>query len=313
MATPSETIKKLALDEGFDAVGIAPAERLDRESARFREWLSRGYQATMSWMADGADKRTDPSRVLEGARTVVSLAKNYYTPFEHRDATAKISRYAWGDDYHIVIDRMLKRLAGRLKDRWSENKFVYYCDTGPVMDKAWAERAGIGWIGKHTNVINRRLGSWIFLSELITDLECDHDDAATDRCGSCRACIDACPTNAIVEPYVLDSNRCISFLTIENRGDSIPGEFLPDLESWVFGCDICQDVCPWNARFGTSTNEKAFLPREGILNLKVEDVHLMTREDFTERFRRSPVKRAKFGGLKRNADALSAGGKSGGE
>lgn len=307
MDTPSETIKKLALDEGFDAVGIARAEPLGPESARLREWLSRGREATMTWMAENVGKRSDPTKVLEGARSVISLAKNYYAPFEYQEATAKISRYAWGDDYHVVVDGMLKSLVGKLRERWTDRKFVYYCDTGPVMDKAWAQRAGVGWIGKHTNVINRRLGSWVFLSEVITDLDCVYDEPAVDHCGTCRACIDACPTDAIAEPYVLDSNRCISFLTIENRGEAIPEQFVPDLENWVFGCDICQDVCPWNIRFGTATNEEAFLPREGILNLKVEDIHLMTRKDFSDRFRRSPVKRAKYSGLKRNAEALSAG------
>ncbi len=309
MGGSSETIKRLVLEVGFDLVGITAAGPLDKERTYLKEWLRQGYHAGMKWMENRVEKRTDPTEVLEGARSIISLAKNYYTPFEYRDATAKISRYAWGDDYHAVIGGMLKKLTGMLEEEFPSYRFVYYCDTGPVMDKVWAQRAGIGWIGKHTNVINRRMGSWIFLSEIITDLECEYDQPATDHCGSCRACIDACPTDAITEPYVLDSNRCISYLTIENKGDTIPEEFLPNLESWVFGCDICQDVCPWNRRFETPSDNQVFEPREGILNLKVEDVHLMRKEDFTERFHRSPVKRAKYEGLRRNAAALTAAGR----
>lgn len=297
--------RKLALEKGFDLVGIAEACQLDDESVRLQEWLSRGYQASMTWMGRNLDKRTDPANLLQGACSVISLAKNYHTPFSHGKSSAKISRYAWGDDYHIIIDRMLKKFVKALRQKFPDKSFVYYCDTGPVMDKAWAQRAGVGWIGKHTNVINKEIGSWIFLSEVITDLECEYDAVAVDHCGSCRACIDACPTGSIVEPYVLDSNRCISFLTIENRDDSIPASFIPNLDNWLFGCDICQDVCPWNVKFQTATDQPGFQPREGILNLNPDEIHLMTREEFAERFRHSPVKRAKYEGLRRNANALS--------
>lgn len=302
--TSTSFVKQLASEKGFDLAGIAEACRLDEESAHLAGWLSRGYHAAMRWMETNADKRADPVRVLEGARSVVSLGKNYYTPSQHSDSSAKISRYAWGDDYHLVIGEILKEMAAELSARFPGNKFLWYCDTGPAMDKAWARRAGIGWIGKHTNVINRRIGSWIFLAEIITDLDLDYDLPETDHCGSCRACIDACPTNAIVEPYILDANKCISFLTIENREDTIPGEFVPNLDNWLFGCDICQDVCPWNRKFATSSDDPAFLPRGENLNLKPQDIHLMTREEFAERFRRSPVKRAKYEGLQRNAGAL---------
>ena len=306
METNAGLIRRFASEIGFDLVGIAPAAPLDRESERLREWLSRGYNATMSWMEGNFEKRADPTRILEGATSVISLAKNYYVPVSHPENSAKISRYAWGDDYHVVIDKMLKTLVDKLRKRFPEKRFTYYCDTGPVMDKAWAQRAGVGWIGKHTNVINREIGSWIFLSEVITDLVCEYDTEAADHCGSCRACIDACPTEAIVAPYVLDANRCISFLTIENREDTIPAELTPKLENWLFGCDICQDVCPWNVRFQKPSDEGAFSPRAENLNLKAEDVHLMTREDFSQRFRKSPVKRAKYEGLRRNAEALAA-------
>ncbi len=303
-------VRDLAGRMGFDLVGIAEAERLGPESEHLREWLSRGYQATMKWMDRSEEKRADPAGLLENAKSVISLARNYYTPFKHADGTAKISRYAWGDDYHLVIGDALGKMVEELRAGFPGNKFTWYCDTGPLMDKAWAQRAGIGWIGKHTNVINRSLGSWFFLAEIITDLDLEPDEPAVDHCGSCRACIDACPTGAIVGPYVLDSNKCISFLTIENREDSIPDELMPKLDNWLFGCDICQDVCPWNLKFETPTDSTAFRPRAENLNLKASDVHLMNREEFAERFRRSPVKRAKYEGLQRNAKALSVASQS---
>lgn len=301
----SDFVKSAALEEGFDLVGIAEAKHVESESERLGQWLDRGYQAAMYWMSRDVEKRIDPSGLFPGARSVISLGKNYYMPAERPADTAKISRYAWGDDYHIVIGDMLKRYRKRLLERFTGKKFMHYCDTGPVMDKVWAQRAGMGWIAKNTNVINSEMGSWIFLAEVVTDLECFYDEPAVDHCGSCRACIEACPTDAIVEPYILDSNKCISFLTIENRDDEIPGELVPRLDDWIFGCDICQDVCPWNEKFQRETNEPAFAPREQNLNLKAADVHLMTREDFWARFRHSPVKRAKFEGLQRNARALT--------
>ncbi len=308
--TDSGIVKRLASEKGFELVGIAEACRLDEESAQLTEWLSRGYQASMQWMERNTDRRADPRSVLNGAKSVVSLGKNYYTQSQHADTSAKISKYAWGDDYHLVLGRVLKDLVAELSEMFPGNNFLWYCDTGPVMDKAWARRAGIGWIGKHTNVISRRIGSWVFLAEIITDLDLEYDLPETDHCGSCRACIDACPTNAIVEPYLLDANKCISFLTIENRDEAIPAEFVPNLDSWLFGCDICQDVCPWNRKFAAPSGEPAFLPREENLNLKPQDIHLMTREEFAGRFRRSPVKRTKYEGLQRNARALSAGSNS---
>ncbi len=299
-------VKRLATEKGFELVGVAEANPLDDEVEHLREWLSRGYQASMRWMESNVDKRADPGLVLDGARSVISLGKNYYTPFQHEAFSAKISRYAWGDDYHLVLGKILKEYVAELSSKFPANKFIWYSDTGPVMDKAWARRAGIGWIGKHTNVINREIGSWIFLAEVITDLDFVYDLPETDHCGSCRACIDACPTDAIVEPYVVDANRCISFLTIENRDETIPAGLIPKLDNWLFGCDICQDVCPWNRKFATTSDEQSFLPREENLNLKPRDIHLMNRDEFAERFRRSPVRRAKYEGLQRNAAALSA-------
>lgn len=297
-------VKESASEEGFDLVGIAEAKQLDEESSHLREWLNRDYHGTMHWMERNFDKRTDPRKVLAGVKSVISLGKNYYSPVKHLDGSAKISRYAWGDDYHIVVGNMLKSYVKKLREKFGTKNFLYYCDTGPVMDKVWAQNAGIGWIGKHTNLISQEIGSWFFLGEVFTDLECEYDVPAVDHCGSCRECIDACPTDAIVEPYMLDANKCISFLTIENRDDEIPAELAPKLENWVFGCDICQEVCPWNEKFQTPTDNPAFAPRIENLNLKAEDIHLMTREGFTERFYKSPLKRAKYEGLRRNAEAI---------
>ena len=302
----SAFIKSAAIESGFDRVGIAKAEHLHPESERLAEWLSRGFHATMSWMDRTREKREDPSRILDGARSVISLAKNYYHPALHPEDSLKISRYAWGKDYHIVIGKMLDRLVGILQPHFPGKRFISYCDTGPVMDKVWAQRSGIGWIGKHTNVINSESGSWFFLSEIITDLECEFDVPALDHCGMCRECIDACPTGAIVEPYVLDSNKCISFLTIENRTGEIPEPYSGLLDNWVFGCDICQDVCPWNIKFQKPTDEPDFAPNEENLNLNAELFHLMTEDEFSKRFAKSPVKRAKLGGMKRNVDAAAA-------
>jgi epoxyqueuosine reductase len=315
MVRPAEFVKRTAIDEGFDLVGIAEVKTLGEESRRLKGWLRRGYNASMSWMERNLEKRVDPRKILDGAKSVISLGTNYYSPEVHPEGSAKISRYAWGEDYHDVIGEMLKNYIEKMERQFPSSKFMYYCDTGPVMDKVWAQRSGIGWIGKHTNVINQQIGSWLFLSEVITDLECEYDEAAVDHCGSCRKCIEACPTEAIVEPYVLDANKCISFLTIENREEEIPDELASRLDNWIFGCDICQEVCPWNEKFQTPTSNRAFSPREENLNLRSQDVHQMTREQFQTRFRRSPVKRAKFEGLRRNASAVmktAAGNLTGG-
>lgn len=221
MDSSADFIKQSAIEEGFDLVGIAEAKFLAEESLHIKVWLNRGYHGTMNWMEKNVEKRTNPDNILDGAKTIISLGKNYYVPVNHDENFLKISRYAWGDDYHSVINAMLRKYATRLQEHFPNNEFLYYCDTGPVMDKVWAQRAGIGWIGKHTNVINREIGSWIFLAEVITDVVCDYDIMEIDHCGSCRACIDACPTEAIVEPYVLDANKCISFLTIENKDGKI--------------------------------------------------------------------------------------------
>jgi epoxyqueuosine reductase len=299
-------VKRKAIELGFLSVGIARAEALSYEGQKLRQWLGRGYHATMDWMARNLEKRIDPREILPDARSVICVAMNYYTSAQHSEdeRKGKISRYAWGDDYHIVLTGRLERLLACIKEVEPSLKAKLYVDTGPAMDKAWAVRAGIGWLGKHTNVITMDHGSWVFLGEIITDLELEYDEAIADHCGTCRACQDACPTGALDEAYVLDSNKCISYLTIEHRGE-MPDGVAAKFENWVYGCDICQDVCPWN-RFQHPTDEPAFQPRPWNLEPDLEELAGLNAEEFRLRFRRSPVKRTKHEGLTRNAQAVLA-------
>ncbi len=308
MAGAADRIKAKALDLGCTRVGIARAESLTAEGGRLREWLSRGFQAGMSWMERNVERRTDPRNVLPGAKSVIAIAVNYYTPGRHadREESGKISRYAWGDDYHDILGRRLDALVRWMGTEFPGSESKVYVDTGPVMEKAWAQRAGIGWEGKHTNVITRDVGSWVFLGDILTTLELDPDAPATDHCGTCTRCIDACPTRAIVEPYVVDSSLCISYLTIEHRGE-LPDHLAKDFNGWIYGCDICQDVCPWNIRFARDSHEPGFVPREGALEPPLEEWETMTQEQFARRFAGSPVKRTKHSGLQRNIRAVRAG------
>ena len=309
----SRKIKERALALGFDKVGIVEAVALMEERSRLDEWLERGFQGEMRWMERDPLKRTDPRLVFPEARSVVVLALNYYTPHRHSDdrETGKISRYAWGDDYHDVVGEKLKRLLAWVKEQWPGADGKACVDIQPVMDKAWAERAGLGWIGKHSNLITRDYGSWVFLGELLLNLELEYDTTREpDHCGSCTLCIEACPTHAIVEPYVVDSNKCISYATIELRADELPAHLSSNMEGWLYGCDICQDVCPWN-RFEQPTLEEGFEPREGNVNPALREILELTQEDYSKRFRKSAIKRAKLSGLRRNALALH--GKSGEE
>jgi epoxyqueuosine reductase len=292
-------------------VGVARAERLDEEGRRLREWLDRGFHATMGWMARTAERRTDPALVLPGARSVVAVAMNYFTPSATAGGpgTGKVSRYAWGEEYHTLMEERLDTLW-----RWMASEFPgidgkRFIDAGPAMDKAWAARAGIGWIGKHTNVITRGYGSWVFLGEIVTTLELPPDEPAVDRCGTCTRCIDACPTDALVQPYLLDARRCIAYLTIEHRGPFEPDA--GDLHGWVFGCDDCQDVCPWNTRHARPTDERAFLPREGHVAPSLDAWEGLTEEEFRDRFSGSPMRRAKSEGMTRNIRAVRRGDPSG--
>ena len=303
-------IRERARQLGFHKVGIAPAYALHEERARLTEWLGRGFQGEMRWMERDPAQRTDPRLLFPQARSVIVVALNYYTPHHHTEdkATGKISRYAWGDDYHDVVREKLKRLLDWIKEEWPEAEGKVCVDIQPVMDKAWAVRAGLGWIGKHSNLITMDYGSWVFLGELLINLELEYTAAEVENhCGSCTLCIEACPTDAIREPYVVDSNRCISYATIELRQPELPAEVSSNLEGWLYGCDICQDVCPWN-RFEQPTEEERFEPREGCVNANLSEILSMTQEDYSVSFRKSAIKRAKLEGLKRNARALMESG-----
>ncbi|HEV2911953.1 MAG TPA: tRNA epoxyqueuosine(34) reductase QueG [Pyrinomonadaceae bacterium] len=305
-ASLSRRIRERAYAEGFHKVGIVRAEALEGEGERLREWLERGFQGRMQWMARAPEQRADPRLLFPQARSCVAVALNYYTPHEYENEAAKgkISRYAWGDDYHEVVGGKLKSLLAWIREQWPEAEGKTCVDIQPMMDKAWAVRAGLGWIGKHTNLITREYGSWVFLGELLLNLELEYDTARVeDHCGSCTLCLDACPTNAITEPYVVDSNKCISYATIELRESALPEEVAGNLGGWLYGCDACQDVCPWN-RFEQPTTEARFEPRAGNVSIELSEILALTPETYSERFRRSPVKRAKLAGLQRNARAL---------
>jgi epoxyqueuosine reductase len=302
----SRKIKERACAEGFHKVGIVCAEALHKERERLHEWLRRGFHGEMRWMERDPVERTDPRLLFPGARSVVVVALNYYTPHKHASdpSTGKISRYAWGDDYHTVVGDKLRSLLGWIKEQWPEAEGKSCVDIQPMMDKAWAERAGLGWIGKHSNLITREYGSWVFVGELLLNLELEYDaDRVEDHCGSCTLCIDACPTAAITEPYVVDSKRCISYATIELRQPEIPKDVAANLDGWLYGCDICQDVCPWN-RFEQPTDEVRFEPRPDNVSANLSNILELTHDAYAERFRRSAIKRAKLTGLQRNARTL---------
>jgi epoxyqueuosine reductase len=302
----SRRIKEKALREGFEKVGIVPAQGLTHESNRLMQWLGRGYYGEMAWMARDPEIRTDPRKLFPAARSVIVVAKNYYTPAQHNDdpATGKVSRYAWGDDYHEVMGAKLRSLLAWIKEEMPQAEGKVCVDIQPMMDKAWGQRAGLGWIGKHTNLITTEYGSWVFIGELLLNIDLEYEtELVADHCGSCTLCIDACPTSAIAEPYVVDSNKCISYATIELRKPTIPNAVAENLEGWLYGCDICQDVCPWN-RFEQMTDEPRFQPREGNVNADLSEIAVLTPETFAERYRGSAMKRAKLSGLQRNACAL---------
>jgi epoxyqueuosine reductase len=302
----SRLIKERTRVEGFEKVGIVGVTSLDREADQLRGWLDRGYHADMKWMARDPEKRTNPLEIFPATRSVVVVALNYYTPHKHQEnpTTGKVSRYAWGDDYHEVMGDKLKSLLSWIKEQRPEAEGKVCLDVQPVMDKAWAVRAGLGWIGKHSNVITQEYGSWVFIGELLLNLELEYDaDQVEDHCGTCTLCIDACPTQAITEPYVVDSNKCISYATIELRAPELADQIAENLSGWIYGCDICQDVCPWN-RFEQVTPEQRFAPREGNVNAELNGILDLTPQSYSERFRHSAMKRAKLSGLQRNASAL---------
>jgi epoxyqueuosine reductase len=301
----SEKIREKAFELGIDKIGFARAEALRREGRRFFEWLHRGNHGEMAWMDRDLEKRVDPQLIFPQAKSVIVVAINYYTPSEHRSeaGAGKISRYAWGDDYHDVVKEKLRALLEWITEEFPGTAGKVCVDTTPIMEKAWAVRAGLGWIGKHSNLITQDFGSWVFLGEVLLNIELDYDDPLAEHCGSCTACLDACPTDAITEPFVVDSNKCISYATIELRSDELPEGISEQLAGWIYGCDICQDVCPWN-RFEKPSQETRFAPRGGETSLKLETVESFTPETYAARFRKSAMKRTKLSGLQRNARTL---------
>ncbi len=302
----SRAVKERALFEGFQKVGIVSAKPLKEEAGRLKEWLARGYHGEMSWLARDVEKRLNPLELFPPARSIVVVALNYYTPAQHQEnfTTGKVSRYAWGDDYHDVLKTKLESLLAWIREQEPHAAGKICVDIQPTLDKAWAVRAGLGWLGKHTNVIAPEFGSWFFIGELLLNLDLEPDaECIEDHCGTCTLCIDACPTQAITEPYVVDSNKCISYATIELRAPELPDAIQHGLSGWLYGCDICQDVCPWN-RFEEATSETRFAPREGNVNADLDEILELTPETYAKRFRKSAMKRAKLSGLQRNARAL---------
>lgn len=299
----TDLVKQEAKKLGFHAVAVARAEPLFQEHERYVQWLRAGYHADMKYMERGAEPRRDVEHILPGARSVIVLASNYYTPQAH-GSTGKIARYAWGDDYHVVLPPLLDELIGRLHDADPASLSKRYTDTGPVMEKAWAVRSGLGWQGKNGNIIRRDIGSWFFISVIITTANLDPDEPMDDYCGTCTACIDNCPTRAIVQPAVVDSRKCISYWTIEAKPDvDIPLPVAQQMDGWLFGCDVCQDVCPWN-RFEQPTDQIRFSPRGEQTTIDPLQIVNLQPETFVERFRHSPLKRPKLAGLQRNARTL---------
>jgi epoxyqueuosine reductase len=296
-------IKSKALELGFMFCGVSKADFLEKEAKALDKWLKNGNHGKMSYMENHFDKRLDPRLLVEDAKSVVSLLLNYYPTEEQNLDGPKISKYAYGEDYHFVIKEKLKELLAFVQDEIGEVGGRVFVDSAPVMDKVWAQKSGLGWVGKHTNIIHPKNGSFFFIAELILDLELEPDGPIKDYCGTCTKCIDACPTDAIVQPYVVDGSKCISYLTIELKDEILPSEFKGKMENWAFGCDICQDVCPWN-RFSKPNNESRFNPHETLLKLNKADWEDLTQEVFQELFRKSAVKRTKFAGLKRNIDFL---------
>jgi epoxyqueuosine reductase len=297
-------IKTKAKELGFFYCGISEAGFLESESKRLESWLKNDYQGNMNYMNNHFDKRLDPRLLVDDAKSVVSLLLNYYpNEVQKEEDSPKISKYAYGADYHFVIKDKLKTFMKAIHENIGEVGGRVFVDSAPVMDKAWAAKSGIGWVGKNSNLIHPKHGSFFFIAELILDLKLLPDGPIKDYCGTCTRCIDACPTDAIVEPYVVDGSKCISYLTIELKDEIIPSYFKGKMDNWMFGCDICQDVCPWN-RFSTPTKENAFDPHEKLVQMNKADWEDLTEDIFKELFKKSAVKRTKFKGLTRNIDFL---------
>jgi epoxyqueuosine reductase len=300
----SKLIKAKAKELGFDFCGISKADFLEKQAPRLEDWLNRNYHGEMAWMANHFDKRLDPTKLVPGAKSVISVMLNYFPSKRLPEGWEdyKISKYAYGTDYHFVIKDKLKQLFAFIHKEIGAVEGRIFTDSAPVMDKVWAEKSGLGWIGKHSNLLNRQSGSFFFLGEIICDLELEPDGPVKDYCGTCTACLDACPTDAITEPYVVDGSKCISYYTIELK-DAIPEEAKGKMENWIFGCDICQDVCPWN-RFSKPHQIEEFELKDGLDEMSKKDWEEITEEVFKELFKKSPIKRTKLQGLKRNIEFI---------
>ena len=300
----AKIIKAEAKRLGFLSCGISKAEFLEEEAPRLEGWLHNNMHGNMHYMENHFDKRLDPTLLVEGSKSVISLTYNYYTDAVQQDADApKISKYAYGVDYHYVIKDKLNQLLEYIKNEIGDVHGRTFVDSAPIMEKAWAKKSGLGWIGKHSNLITQKVGSYYFIAELIVDLDLEVDHAVTDHCGSCTACIDACPTQAITEPYKVDGSKCISYFTIELK-ENIPSEMKGQLDHWMFGCDVCQEVCPWN-RFSKNHSEPLFNPNPKLLSMSKKDWEEITQETFNKVFKKSAVKRTKYSGLKRNVRFLN--------
>lgn len=299
-----QIIKQKALELGFFDVGFSKAEFLETEAPKLEKWLANNMHGKMAYMENHFDKRLDPRLLVDGAKTVVSLLFNYYSTRKQNDIAApKISKYAYGQDYHDVLKSKLHELINWIREHIGEVNGRAFVDSAPVLERAWAAKSGLGWIGKNGNLINKGSGSFYFLSELIIDLELPADNKiATNHCGTCTACIDACPTEAIISPSIIDGSKCISYYTIELK-DALPNDAKGKLDNWMFGCDVCQDVCPWN-RFASPNNEPEFAPNKELMGFTKQDWIELTEDVFKKVFKNSPVKRTKYNGLKRNIDFI---------
>jgi epoxyqueuosine reductase len=300
-----QNIISKAKELGFSLIGFSPYQILEEETDKLKAWLSSDFQAGMKYMERNLEKRKNAKEILADCKSVISLGMNYHIDetFNEIGNCGKVSRYAWGRDYHNIIWGKLDLLIKNAKNIQPNFDTKSYVDTGPVMDKVWAVKSGLGWQGKHSNIINKEIGSWFFIATIFTNYDFnEYNIQISDFCGTCRACIDACPTDAIVEDYVVDSNKCISYLTIENKKD-ISDEFIGKFENWIFGCDICQDVCPWNKKFAEQTEISDFKNNQNKL-IQIENIEKMENKEFKSKYSESPILRAKLKGLKRNAEFL---------
>ncbi len=301
---PTRFLKRKANNLGFLSCGISKAVFLEEEATKLENWLNDGKHGKMKYMENHFDMRLDPRKLVPDAKSVISLSYNYFNENLQKDKDApKISKYAYGSDYHKVIKEKLKILFKELQKEFGDINGRVFIDSAPIMEKAWAAKSGLGWIGKNTNLISQKVGSFYFLAEIIVDLEFEYDTPVTDHCGSCTACIDSCPTGALVKPYEIDASKCISYLTIELK-DEIPSEFNGKMDNWAFGCDVCQDVCPWN-RFSRKHNEPLFNPNQEMMKMRKKEWEELTEETFEVIFKNSAVKRTKYKGLKRNISFIS--------